>query len=61
MTNELINVVVAGHSDRIYLIRNSCSRRLYYQRLHLKRLITHHRQMQGLPQDIDLESEVCNV
>lgn len=55
MTNELINTVVAGYPERTYLNRSICSRRLYYQRLRLKRIITHHRQMQCSPLELDLE------
>ena len=55
MTNELINSVVAGHLDRTYLNRSICSRRLYYQRLRLKRIIAHYQQMQCSPLELDLE------
>ncbi len=55
MTNELINSVVVGHLDRTYLNRGICSRRLYYQRLRLKHIITHYQQMQCSPLELDLE------
>jgi len=61
MTHELINSVVAGHLDRKYLNRSICSRRLYYQRLHVKRLITHHRLLQSLTVNVDFELEVSDV
>lgn len=61
MTSELVNSVVAGHLDRAYLNRSICSRRLYYQRLRIKRLITHHRLMQCLPVNVEVESEVSDV
>jgi hypothetical protein len=55
MTNELINSVITGHPDRTYLNRSICSRRLYYQRLRLKRIIAHYQQMQCSPLELDLE------
>jgi hypothetical protein len=61
MTHELINNVIVGHLDRTYLNRSVCSRRLYYQRLHVKRLITHYRLLQSLTVNVDLESEVNDV
>jgi hypothetical protein len=61
MTHELINSVIAGHLDRTYLNRSICSRRLYYQRLHVKRLISHHRLLQCLPVNVELESGVSDV
>ncbi len=59
MTNELINSVVAGHLDRTQLNRSICSRRIYYQRLRLKRIIAHYQQMQYSL--LDLELEVSDV
>jgi len=61
MTNELINSVVAGHLDRTYLNWSICSRHLYYQRLHVKRLTTHHRLLQSLTVNVDLELEMHDV
>jgi len=61
MTSELINSIVIGHLDRTYLNRGICSRRLYYQRLHVKRLITHHRLLQSLSVNVDLELEIHDV
>ena len=44
-----------------YPYRAVYSRRSYYQRLLLKRLVSHHQQLQSLPDEIEAKSAVCDV
>jgi hypothetical protein len=55
MTNEFTNSIISTHSDTAHFCRSICSRRLYYQRLRLKRIIAHYQHMQCLPLEHELE------
>lgn len=48
-------------NEQIHPCRGIRSRRAYYQCLRLKRLVSQHRQLQPLPQELDNELEVMHV